>query len=116
MKWTIRVEVTPDGNPPIIYDIGTIVSPDVVDYEVYRKPLSKHGDISNRELIASNIISVGELVIKDTVYARRFNREALDHFWERLTVHHSIDGAARRGLQHAPVRPRHPGSRWSFGA
>jgi hypothetical protein len=24
MKWTIRVELTPDGNEPIIYDIGTI--------------------------------------------------------------------------------------------
>jgi hypothetical protein len=24
MKWTIRVELTPDGNPPITYDIGTI--------------------------------------------------------------------------------------------
>ena len=24
MKWTIRIELTPDGNPPITYDIGTI--------------------------------------------------------------------------------------------
>jgi hypothetical protein len=24
MKWTIRLELTPDGNPPITYDIGTI--------------------------------------------------------------------------------------------
>lgn len=24
---TIRVELTPDGNPPIIYDIGTIIRP-----------------------------------------------------------------------------------------
>jgi hypothetical protein len=27
MKWTIRVELTPDGNPPITYDIGTITRP-----------------------------------------------------------------------------------------
>jgi hypothetical protein len=27
MKWTIRVELTPDGNPPISYDIGTITRP-----------------------------------------------------------------------------------------
>src|ERR1700694_3030801 len=27
MKWTIRVELTPDGNPPITYDIGTIIRP-----------------------------------------------------------------------------------------
>jgi hypothetical protein len=24
MKWTIRIELTPDGNPPITYDIGAI--------------------------------------------------------------------------------------------
>jgi hypothetical protein len=24
MKWTIRLELTPDGNPPITYDVGTI--------------------------------------------------------------------------------------------
>ena len=24
MKWTIRLELTPDRNPPITYDIGTI--------------------------------------------------------------------------------------------
>ena len=24
MKWTIRLELTPDGNPPITYEIGTI--------------------------------------------------------------------------------------------
>ena len=24
MKWTIRLELTPDGNPPITFDIGTI--------------------------------------------------------------------------------------------
>ena len=24
MKWTIRLELTPDGNPPITYDIGTV--------------------------------------------------------------------------------------------
>src|SRR5258708_11347442 len=27
MNWTIRVELTPDGNPPITYDIGTITRP-----------------------------------------------------------------------------------------
>jgi hypothetical protein len=27
MKWTIRLELTPDGNPPITYDIGTITRP-----------------------------------------------------------------------------------------
>jgi hypothetical protein len=27
MKWTIRVELTPDGNPPITYEIGTITPP-----------------------------------------------------------------------------------------
>jgi hypothetical protein len=27
MKWTIRIELTPDGNPPITYDIGTISRP-----------------------------------------------------------------------------------------
>ncbi len=27
MQWTIRVELTPDGNPPITYDIGTITRP-----------------------------------------------------------------------------------------
>jgi hypothetical protein len=27
MKWTIRIELTPDGNPPITYDIGTITRP-----------------------------------------------------------------------------------------
>jgi hypothetical protein len=27
MKWTIRVELTPDGNPPITYEIGTITRP-----------------------------------------------------------------------------------------
>jgi len=27
MRWTIRVELTPDGNPPITYDIGTITRP-----------------------------------------------------------------------------------------
>jgi hypothetical protein len=27
MKWTIRLELTPDGNPPITYDIGTISRP-----------------------------------------------------------------------------------------
>jgi hypothetical protein len=27
MKWMIRVELTPDGNPPITYDIGTITRP-----------------------------------------------------------------------------------------
>jgi hypothetical protein len=27
MKWTIRLELTPDGNRPITYDIGTITRP-----------------------------------------------------------------------------------------
>jgi hypothetical protein len=27
MKWTIRIELTSDGNPPITYDIGTIARP-----------------------------------------------------------------------------------------
>jgi hypothetical protein len=27
MKWTIRVELTPDGNEPVTYDIGTITRP-----------------------------------------------------------------------------------------
>jgi hypothetical protein len=27
MKWTIRLELTPDDNPPITYDIGTITRP-----------------------------------------------------------------------------------------
>ena len=27
MKWTIRLELTPVGNPPITYDIGTITRP-----------------------------------------------------------------------------------------
>src|SRR5271168_482156 len=27
MKWTIRIELTPDGNPPITYEIGTITRP-----------------------------------------------------------------------------------------
>jgi hypothetical protein len=27
MKWTIRLELTPDGNPPITYDVGTITRP-----------------------------------------------------------------------------------------
>ena len=27
MKWTIRIEQTPDGNPPITCDIGTITRP-----------------------------------------------------------------------------------------
>jgi hypothetical protein len=27
MKWTIRVELTPDGNVPITYEIGTITRP-----------------------------------------------------------------------------------------
>src|SRR5271170_998320 len=27
MKWTIRIELPPDGNPPITYDIGTITRP-----------------------------------------------------------------------------------------
>jgi hypothetical protein len=27
MKWAIRIELTPDGNPPIKYDIGTITRP-----------------------------------------------------------------------------------------
>jgi hypothetical protein len=27
MKWTIRIDLTPDGNPPITYDIGTITQP-----------------------------------------------------------------------------------------
>src|ERR1700730_17198080 len=27
MKWTIRLELTPDGNPPITYNIGTITRP-----------------------------------------------------------------------------------------
>jgi hypothetical protein len=27
MKWTIRIELTPDGNPPITYDIGTVTRP-----------------------------------------------------------------------------------------
>jgi hypothetical protein len=27
MKWTIRIELTPDGNPPITCDIGTITRP-----------------------------------------------------------------------------------------
>jgi hypothetical protein len=27
MKWTIRVELTPDGNAPFTYDIGTITRP-----------------------------------------------------------------------------------------
>ena len=30
MKWTIRVELTPDGNEPITCDIGTITRP-IVD-------------------------------------------------------------------------------------
>ena len=27
MKWTVRIELTPDGNKPITYDIGTITRP-----------------------------------------------------------------------------------------
>jgi hypothetical protein len=27
MKWTIRLELTPDGNPPVTYEIGTISRP-----------------------------------------------------------------------------------------
>jgi hypothetical protein len=27
MKWTIRLELIPDGNSPITYDIGTITRP-----------------------------------------------------------------------------------------
>ena len=27
MKWTIRVELTPDGNDPIAYEIGMITRP-----------------------------------------------------------------------------------------
>jgi hypothetical protein len=27
MKWTTGVELTPDGKPPITYDIGTITRP-----------------------------------------------------------------------------------------
>jgi len=30
MKWTIRIELTPDGNPPFTCDIGTITRP-IVD-------------------------------------------------------------------------------------
>ena len=34
MKWTIRVELTPDGNEPITCDIGTITRP-IVDIREY---------------------------------------------------------------------------------
>ena len=27
LKWTIRLELTPDGNPPITYDIGRVTRP-----------------------------------------------------------------------------------------
>jgi hypothetical protein len=27
MKWSIRIELTPDGNEPITYDIGAIAGP-----------------------------------------------------------------------------------------
>jgi hypothetical protein len=27
MKWSIRLELTPDGNPPITFDIGMITRP-----------------------------------------------------------------------------------------
>lgn len=27
MKWTIRLELTPDGNPPVTFEIGSITRP-----------------------------------------------------------------------------------------
>jgi hypothetical protein len=42
MKWTIRVELTPDGNAPITYEIGTITRP-IADLDPEQIGLTREG-------------------------------------------------------------------------
>jgi hypothetical protein len=59
MKWTIRVELTPDGNPPITYDIGTITRPiaDLSPEQIGLTPMTtdrriRHFPVGYREKLA----------------------------------------------------------------
>ncbi len=90
MKWTIRVELTPDGNPPITYDIGTITRPIGTFWIQLRRlrlvapPLTFHSQLltstdRNREAVKRLIESFAGLTpfVLDTLVAELSRRAGL---------------------------------------
>jgi hypothetical protein len=47
MKWTIRIELTPDGNEPITRDVGTMTRP-IADFHPEQVGLSPEEDRQER--------------------------------------------------------------------